>query len=513
MSKKVVVNGFKELVAVGLVGMLAACGGSGGGSSDSDEVSSLVSESIVARGVITQLGSIWVLGVEYETPNGGSYSNDDDVSDEAHYEVGQWVRIRGKRHDDGISGVAEEVEYEAEIEGAADANGDINGVVIVRALNINAPGIPDPLTNGTRYEVSGIWLDKFTIEATYIKEDDDGDDIDEIKGFVENDAPTSFDVHGITFNYSGTPDVNNGDFVEVHFDSCVGNVPDVTCTATRVELEDDFNDDADGQEAEYEGAVNMTLANCPTGADFMIDMTCIDWSSVSASGWQDGLTGPADMESGLRVESEGHFNAAGLLIAEKIKGRGNRVRITANVDTDSKNGVTFKVFDNIIEVTTQDGLTEYEDPLVDFSSINDTSGSESGLEIRGIRTGPKSMLALRIKDEGGPVSADKYKLRAEVDLDGADAASNTITVMGVSSVADADTELEFEDTEIASGGGSTTEDDKDSFLDTIDDDDIVNTTNGPRDVVEVNVDTTNGGDGSIGNPYSADEIEIEEEDD
>jgi hypothetical protein len=245
----------------------------------------------------------------------------------------------------------------------------------------------------------------------------------------------------------------------------------------------------------------------------MIDMTCIDWSSVSASGWQDGLTGPADMESGLRVESEGHFNAAGLLIAEKIKGRGNRVRITANVDTDSKNGVTFKVFDNIIEVTTQDGLTEYEDPLVDFSSINDTSGSESGLEIRGIRTGPKSMLALRIKDEGGPVSADKYKLRAEVDLDGADAASNTITVMGVSSVADADTELEFEDTEIASGGGSTTEDDIDSFLELIDDDDIVNTTNGPRDVVEVNVDTTNGGDGSIGNPYSADEIEIEEEDD
>jgi hypothetical protein len=164
MSKKMVVNGFKGLVAVGLVGMLAACGGSGGGSSDSDEVSSLVSESIVARGVITQLGSIWVLGVEYETPNGGSYSNDDDVSDEAHYEVGQWVRIRGKRHDDGVSGIADEVEYEAEIEGVADANGDINGVVIVRAANINAPGIPDPLNPGSRYEVSGIWLDNFTIE-------------------------------------------------------------------------------------------------------------------------------------------------------------------------------------------------------------------------------------------------------------------------------------------------------------------------------------------------------------
>jgi hypothetical protein len=491
MSKKMIVNGFKGLVAAGLVGMLAACGGGGGGDSDSDEVSSLASESIVVSGVITQLGSIWVLGVEYETPKGRSYSNDDEVSDEAHYEVGQWVRIRGKRYDDGVSGIAEEVEYEAEIEGAADASGDINGVVIVRALNINAPGIPDPLNQGIRYEVSGIWLDNFTIEATYIKLDDDGDGEDEIKGFVTAVNPgLSLTVRGVIYSYGGPTVVTMGDFVEIHFNGT---------TANKVELEDDFNDDADGQEAEYEGAVNMTLANCPTGADFMIDMTCIDWSSVSASGWQDGLTGPADMESGLRVESEGHFNAAGLLIAEKIKGRGNRVRITANVNTDSKNGVTFKVFDNIIEVTTQDGLTEYEDPLVDFSSINDTSGSESGLEIRGIRTGPKSMLALRIKDEGGPISADKHELRAEVDVAGADSGAGTITVMGVTSMVDGGTELEIDDAPFI---GSIT-----SFLEMIEDD-----ANGPRDIVEVDVDTTTG-NGSLGTPYDADEIEIEEEDD
>ena len=499
MSEKIVVNGFKGLVAAGLVGMLAACGGGGG---DSDEVSSLASESIVTRGVITQLGSIWVLGVEYETPNGGSYSDDDEVSTVADYKVGQWVRIRGRRNDDGVSGVAEEVEYEAEIEGVA-AGGAINGVTIMITTGTNKAeaslGPGDTLIDNNRYEVSGLWLDDTTIEATYIKDDDDGDGEDEIKGFVENDGPSSFGVHGITFNYTGTPDVVDGDFVEVHFDSCVGTAPNVTCDAAEVELEDDFNDDADGQEAEYEGAVNMTLANCPTGADFMIDMTCIDWSSMSASGWQDGLTGPADMESGLRVESEGHFNASGLLIAEKIKGRGNRVRITANVDTGSISGVTFKVFDNIIEVTTQDGLTEYEDPLVDFSSINDTSGSESGLEIRGIRTGPTSMLALRIKDEGGPVLADKYELRAEIDMAGADSGAGTITVMGVTSMADGDTELEIDDSPFI---GSVT-----SFLEMIDDD-----ANGPRDIVEVDVDTTTG-DGSIGNPYSADEIEIEEEDD
>jgi len=121
------------------------------------------------------------------------------------------------------------------------------------------------------------------------------------------------------------------------------------------------------------------------------------------------------------------------------------------------------------------------------------------------------MLAQRIKSES--VNANRHELRAEVDLNGANASTNSITVMGISSVADSDTELEVEDTVIASGSGSTTEGDIDSFLNMIDDDNTVNSTNGPRDVVDVRIDTTNGGDGTFVNPYLADQIEIEVEDD
>jgi hypothetical protein len=64
---------------------------------------------------------------------------------------------------------------------------------------------------------------------------------------------------------------------------------------------------------------------------------------------------------------------------------------------------------------------------------------------------------------------------------------------------DGGTELEIDDTPFI---GSVT-----SFLEMIDDD-----ANGPRDIVEVDVDTTTG-NGSLGTPYDADEIEIEEEDD
>ena len=501
MSKKTIVNGFRGLATTALVGILVACGGGGGGGSD--DVSSSTAESIIVRGVITQLGSIWVLGVEYETPNGGSYSDDDVVSSVADYKVGQWVRIRGKRNDDGVSGVAEEVEYEAEIEGVA-AGGAINGVTIMITTSTNkveaALGPGDTLIDSNRYEVSGLWLDDTTIEATYIKDDDDGDGEDEIKGFVENDGPSSFGVHGITFNYTGTPDVVDGDFVEVHFDSCVGTAPNVTCDATEVDLEDDFNDEDEGQEAEYEGVVNMEsvdLASCPAGADFLIDMACIDWDSMSASGWKDGLTGPADMETGLRIEAEVHFSASGLYIAEEIKGRGNRVRISSTATNVDGAAGTFDLFFGAIQVTTMSGVTEYE--LDTGTDVNDISDND-GLEVKGIRTSPTSILALRIKSED--VVPEKHELRAEVDLDGADAVTNTITVMGISSVAGADTELEIEDTVIASGNGTTTEEDIDSFLNMIDDE----AADGLRDVVEVDIDTTS-------SPFRADEIEVEEEDD
>jgi hypothetical protein len=237
-------------------------------------------------------------------------------------------------------------------------------------------------------------------------------------------------------------------------------------------------------------------------------MTCIDWDFVPSGGWMDGLTNSSDMVPGLRVEAEGHYNAAGLLIAEKIKGRGNRVKIRSVADNLNPGAGTFDLFFGAIQVTTMAGVTEYElDGGTSFSDITDPDE----VEVKGIRTGPNSVLALRIKSES--VDPDQHKLRAGVDLDGADSATNTITVMGISSQAGANTELEFEDIQIAPGSGLTTEADIDAFLDMIDDDDVVSITNGPRDVIEVQIDTTNGGNGSLGNPYAADEIEIEEEDD
>ena len=469
------------IMLVMTVSLLFACGG---GSS-----SPATSESVVARGVITQLGSIWVNGVEYETPKGGSYSSGDNPIDPASYEVGQVVNLRGRLNDDSVSGIADEVEYEAEIKGTAGPDNVINGVTIITDII---------LVIGTRYEVSGFWLNENTIEATFIKIDNEG--FDEVKGIVQapNSDPLALTVLGVTYTYSGIPVVSIGDLVEIHFNPA-------NKIASRVELEDDFFDNLDdGQKAEREGAVNMDptdLAACPTGAKFLIGPTCIDWDSVPSDGWMDGLTDNNDMMSGLRVEAEGHFNADGLLIAEKIKGRGNRVRISAfasNIGSD-----TFDVFGGAIQITTRSGLTSIEDILIDGD----------GFEIRGIRTDATSptVLALRIKSDNS-VDSTKHRLRAKVDINGVDSSSpNIVTVMGISSQVGPSTKLEDEDTLIAPGNG-TAENVIDDFLKSIDDDGIVNTTNGPNDVIDVRIDTSSG-DGSFGSPYAAKQIEIEREDD
>ena len=518
-TNKLIFNPARGLLAAAMATLMVACGGGGssnggssGGSGD-DAIAS--SESVVARGVITQLGSIYVNKVKYETPEGGKYSDDDISSSVANYKVGQVVSIRGRRNDDGVTGVADEVEYEAEIEGNA-SGGQINGITVLINQKTNTDEIAgSTLVDTQRYEVSGFWINDNTIEATYIKEDDDGDSDDEIKGNVknDNDVANTFEVHGITFNWTDTPDVSNDDFVEVHFGSCTGTSPNVTCQAIKVELEDDFFDQAEGLEVEIEGAVDLSTNGCPAEAEFKVDGVCIDSTSKPAQ-WLDGLDEFADLVQGSRVEAEGHMVGSppnNYLRADKIKGRGNRVRISSVAQVVSVPSCTFTLIEGNISVTVLDcdsdtafeGKTASDDPL----DKNNLEGE--GVEVRGVRTGDQTMMAIRVKGEELSGGGDRHEIRAEVDLGGADGASGRVKVMGIVSQGNAATKLEVDDNPFAG--------DLFSFLNLVDDND--DPADGSRDVLEVgfDIDSGNGSGGtpytSGGTPYIAEEIEIEEEDD
>jgi hypothetical protein len=474
------------LCGIALATLLTACGGGGSSSSDSS------SPSIVTRGKITALGSIWVNGVEYETPNGGSYKNDDSSSTSANFKVGQVVSLRGTHS--GRSGTTKDVTYEAELEGEADSKTTINQITVLIGDSTNkaeATLTGNDLNIGSRYEVSGFWIDSTTIEATYIKNDDDGDSEDEIKGLVEAVNPgIDLTVRSITFSYAGPTVVAVGDYVEVHFNGT---------TANEVQLEDDYFDDMDdGEEVEIEGAVNLSTAGCPPDADIMVADVCINLGSVEE--WEDGLNGAADLTSGLRVEVEGYYSAAGdYLVAEEVKGR-NQMRVFS---TASDLGVdTFNLFGGVIQVETSSS-TQFDTVNNLFSDI----ANSDILEVHGVRTGPTSMLALRVKEKSS-IGDDEHEVRAEVDLNGADSGSNGLTVMGITATLDAETKLKIEDVIVAPGDGvSPDETAIDGYLDdSMDDDNLAG--NGPRDIVQLRVRSF-----AAGPDFIADQIEIEYEDD
>ena len=488
-------RGFKSLAVIGMTLAIAACGGSGGGSRDD---SSSASNPIVSRGVITQLGSIWVNGCRYVETTSGQYKIDDNPSASFDdYKVGMNVSIKGSKQTGSTECEADEVEYEAEVEGAADANGRINGITIQQTDDTNAaPGIPAQLAQGTRYEVSGSWINDTTIEATFIKLDDDsgagGDGIDEIKGFVESVdfVGGSFVVRGIKFNnYGGSPVLAQDDYVEVHFNNCNGNPLNCDLTGDGVELEDDFFDQAEGLEVEIEGAVELNVAGC---AGFVIDSTCIDYTTKPAI-FMDGLDSEIDLVPGSRVEAEGHM-VNGVLVADKVKGRANRVRISSyasgKAPASGASG-SFALVNGNITVTVN-SATEYDG--VSYANLNT---SNYRLEVRGLRTAANAMLALEVKlEDDNDNKTNEHEVRAEVAVGGADESAETIKVMNITSTTDDFTQLEL-DNDIPFAGTVS------QFLAMIDDND--NPADGPRDIVEVRIDTATG--------FYAEQIELEEMDD
>lgn len=165
-----------------------------------------------------------------------------------------------------------------------------------------------------------------------------------------------------------------------------------------------------------------------------------------------------------------------------MKMRGNQVRIRA-IPTDTGGG-TFTFFNGAIDVTTSDAT--------DLDGFTLTTLLGDGIEAIGIRTGASSMLATSIRVED---AIERNEIRAEVDLNGVDSGVSTVTLMGKVFTIVTGATLEIEDIPYA---GSLT-----SFLDMIDDDDIV--ANGPRDIIDLDIDVLAGG--------LVDQVEIENEDD
>jgi hypothetical protein len=433
----------REFIALILVVLTAGCGGAslaGGG----------VGGSGLSSGSITGFGSIFVTGTEYDT-TGATVERERVASSASALRVGMVVVVEGDRAANGLSGSADTVTYDDEIEGPITAISVVSvdekqlsilgqSVTLERNLTrFDASGgqtAPDfdTIAVGDLVEVSG-FRRVADIQATYVEKKGvaGGTPRVELKGSVSGVAGQSFMLGAILVSWSNTTTLadlpsggpTNGDFVEVE-----GTLSGATSVqATRIEREGAFAGDV--KDFEIEGAVTQFASL----ASFRVDGQL---ANASGAGVRFEPNNPALVQNGVRVEIEGELRG-GTLMAEEVKLREGEARIHAQIasagDLDAAAGTL-----RLLGVTIRtDNATRFEDELLNDPSfgIADMVAGDF-LEVRGVEDGAGSVLATEIERADG---VDDVRLRGSVGaIDSNPAGGRSVTILGVLVPTDAGTQ-------------------------------------------------------------------------
>jgi len=440
-----------------LVVFIAACGGGSGGGGT--VASGGIGGTGVTSGTVSGFGSVFVNGIEFET-DGASRDVDDetDISngrdDDKVLGIGMVVTIIGTVNDDGVSGTAESIEYDDEVEGPVAAapvedqdmvskTFDIfnTTVVVGRDTTVFEATDYDGLAQNDLLEVSGYFDVDGKLLATRVEREGVlvlGDSEVEIRGEVSGfDGIDTFLLGGITITFDGETEfedlpgtVKNGQFVEVEgiLDSAT------SIAAIRIEREDeDFGDDVD--QISIEGIVT----------DFNdIGNFKVAGQRVNAS---KATFEPASLETSIsegdRVEVEGAI-VDGILKAKEVEQRGGNARVSAIVDSKNSSAgtITLRVVQgqSLITVAT-DSQTQIEDKRDEVEPFG-ISGIKSGdfLNVEGFVDGGGDFIATQIeRDETGDI---ELRGPADVPPTGGSTAAGTVSILGVEIATDDATDFE-----------------------------------------------------------------------
>jgi len=263
---------FIAIVTLLLVVFIAACGGGSGGGGT--VASGGIGGTGVTSGTVTGFGSVFVNGIEFET-DGARLDVDDEISESQGFDddgplgIGMVVTVIGTVNADGVSGTADTIEYDDDVEGPLtderdDGNPDTRTfdifnitVVVDRNTTEFAETDFDDLVENDLLEVSGFFDTDDKLLATRVEWKGvlvEGVSVVEIKGEVSgfDDDTDTFMLVGldgivITFDnateFEDLPDtVADGQFVEVK-----GTLINATSIlASRIEREDEgFSDDVE----------------------------------------------------------------------------------------------------------------------------------------------------------------------------------------------------------------------------------------------------------------------------
>jgi hypothetical protein len=422
-----------------LVAGLAACGGGGGGDDSQNPPpgngggnpppAGGIDGVGIAAGAISGFGSIIVNGVKFSTTN-ATFRIEDSPGSESDLEVGDIVEVEGRISDDGKTGTAETVSFNDSVEGPvsdvslATSTLDVLGQTVrVTGTTIFDDSFSNPslagISAGDIVEVSGFPDGSGAIVATRIEPKPAGGTY-ELFGVV-----SSLDTNARRFNLSttlvnyasatlpnGSP--SNGACVEVKGNTFASGV----LTATRVEVKACNGTVANGDRGEIEGVITRFAS----ATDFSIGTRSI---TTNATTTYEGGTA-ADLRLNVKVEAEGSFNAAGVLVAKKVAfKKETSARLLGTVDSINAANASITIFG--VTVLTNAG-TSFEDKSDadqrPFGFANLRTGDY--LEVRGFEeAAARTMTAVLVERE----DADS---RRELQGTAANVAQPNLVVLGVS---------------------------------------------------------------------------------
>jgi len=419
----------------------------------------------VSSGTISAIGSIFVNGVEYDTSSATFDIDGDPDGVEADLAIGMRVKVTGSVNADGITGNAESVAYDDELQGPVNevSAPDIDGVnrsfkvfdttVLINSTTTNFDVSPDITTtepfdfstiaDKDHVEISGYYDSAGVLRATRVELESQafnpGNDVIEIKGTItdlNNDRFSLSNISALTIDGSAAvlddvPDnqLTNGLFVEVK-----GRCTDATCTeltASIIEAESgDFNED---DEVELEGIITAYVDD----SSFRVNGFPVDASSAT----KEPLT--MLLENDLLVEVEGTI-INGTLVATSVKQEGGDIIVAALVASveASANSFALEPVPGQSVTVNIDTSTEIED------EINETIENPAELLAA---LAPGDYLTIKGYDDGAGIvvansvkldEADKIVLQGVASDCSGDSASGSVTVLGISFPYDDSTSFE-----------------------------------------------------------------------
>ena len=408
---------------------LAGCSAGGGGETAAADSATTATAS---EGPIAGFGSVIMNGVRWNTDS-ATFEINGRPGSQSDLGVGMVVRVEGERFTNG-SARADRVIFESRLRGpvrqidilSADALAlEIFGIraIVSRADTVFDGTDLDGLAADTVVDLSGFANGEGELEVTHLRlRSGPIVNLTEVKlfGVVSGLAGGSFMLGTSEINFDETTVI--GDFgpgglrdgLEVRVEGTL--LANDAVSAIELEAPRRGRDDRFVQN-EIQGIVSDFVSV----AEFRVAGQHVD-----ATGARFEPNDPALLRDGVRVEAEGPIDSSGVLVAEKVKFRSNRVRIHAELASDDDIDVAADriwLLDIPIDLDSSTEVRDQRDGANGFD-LDDLRAGDF-LEIRGIARSDGRVIATRFERD----DHDDLLVRGPVDM--IDEASRVFTILGV----------------------------------------------------------------------------------